>query len=258
MRLFVVQLHTRGWGVGVSYTPEDRILTNISRLSREQRSQLQYLKVKFYRFLDSVAAFKFQSQYVVRERDLPRLERFFADEVYRRFVELRDEIFSDIASNWAEIERRLRRYAEAHGLDPEKIARLRPGNAGAARFLDMYYTIAPLDAQVSGVFDLAEEFRKKSREAEEYRLVAERLREEGRRALSQLRRQYEEKIAQMEGVIEKLRSALKEREAALYRARLAGIIDDARDIADIVGGDAVEDLKSRLEAIKELLAGWGA
>jgi hypothetical protein len=253
MRLFVVQLHTRGWSVGISYTPEDRILTSISRLSREQRSQLQYLKVKFYRFLDSVSLFKFQNQYVVREKDLVEAERFFRAEVYRQFSDLRNEIFSDIVNNWAEIEQRLKKYVETHNLDPSKLQRLRPNGFRAEDFLDIYYTITPLDTQVSGVLDLAEEFRKKSEEAEEYRLVAERLRIEGQRALNQLRQQYEEKISQMGKIIEKLKSALKESEVKLYKAKLAGLVDDAKDIADLVGGETVEDLKNRLEAIKEFL-----
>jgi len=250
MRLFIVQLHTKGWAVGVSYTPEERVLMSIFRLSNEQKNRLQYLKVKFYRFVGSLSICKFGEQYVVREKDLIGIERFFKDEVEKPFLEERKKIFRELLDKWDEIENRLVSYAKRHGIDPNRISRLKPKEES---FLDLYYTVTPLDLQISGVFDLASKFEEKSSEAQEYRALAERVKRDAERRIAELKAIYEEKIAEMNRVIEKLKEAVKEKDRELYKARLMGLVEDAKDVAELIGEETAEDLKAKMEALKELL-----
>lgn len=248
-KFFVVSCHTRGWAVGLSYAPDERILTSVYRLSRTQRSKLNYLKVEFYRFLDGLAAFRFNRQYVIRAKDLIAVENKFR-EIEAKFQGLRDEIFYEMERQWPQIERRLLEYVRKHGvkISEEQIRSLKPREE---TFLDLYYSVVPLDTQVSGVFDLAEAFQKKAEEVKEYLFLAERMRVEGERAKQELREQYEEKIKSMERIIQDLKKVLREKEREAYKAKLLSLAEDAQDIAEIIGDEAVEDMKFRLEALKE-------
>jgi len=248
MRLFIVQLHTRGWAVGVSYTPEERVLMSIFRLSSEQRNRLQYLKVKFYRFIGDLSVCRFGEQYVVREKDLLEIERFFKEEVEKPFLEERGKIFKELLDRWDDIENRLASYAKRIGIDPSKISRLKPKEES---FLDLYYTVTPLDFHIAGVFDLARKFEEKANELQEYKSLAERIKRDAERRIAELKSIYEEKLAEMNKVVEKLKEAVKEKDRELYRARLMGLIDDAKDVAELLGEETTEDLKAKIEALKD-------
>ena len=249
MRLFIVQLHTRGWAVGVSYTPEERVLMSIFRLSHEQKNRLQYLKVKFYRYVGDRSICKFGEQYVVREGDLIEIEKFFKNEIEKPFLEERKAIFKELLEKWDEIEDRLTSYAKRHGINPSKISKLKPREE---TFLDLYYTVTPLDLQISGVFDLARKFEEKSREAQEYRALAERIRRDAERRIAELKAIYEEKLAEMDNMVKKLKEAVREKEKELYKARLMGLVEDAKDVAELLGEETTEDLKAKLNALKEI------
>jgi predicted DsbA family dithiol-disulfide isomerase len=247
-RFFVVRLHTEGWMVGVSHSPEERVLTSIFRLSREQRSRLSALKVKFYRALGKKAVMRVAGWYVVKEKDLPEIEREFRA-IEGEFLRLRAEVYSELKAQWDQIEKKLREYAESHGINVN-LERLRPEGE---EFLGMRYSITPLDMEIASVFSLAEELEKKARESQEWKAVAERVREEGNRMLRELRKEYEAKIRRMMETVEELKGELRESRRKLYRARILGLAEEARDIADMLGEDAMEDLKFRLEALKEAL-----
>ena len=56
--LYIVELHLYGLAKSVSYIPAERVLTTVYRLIRDQRSQLQYFKVKLYRILNRLSIFR--------------------------------------------------------------------------------------------------------------------------------------------------------------------------------------------------------
>ena len=250
-RFFIVQLRTRGWAVGISFTPEERVLTSIFRLSRSQKNQLYALKVAFYRFLAKHSSFRLSDNYVVREDRLPIVVAEFDENVKPRFEELRRRIYEELSSQWHAISRRLADYLARSGRDAKVIERLRPNaDAGLDGFLNMYLSIAPLDYYVAGVISLAEELEKAREKAKEYQRVIRAVREEALRRMEELRRSYEEKLREMENVVKKLKA---ERRREIYEMRLRGLMEDAQDIAELLGPETVEDLKARLEALKSFL-----
>ncbi|MEM1523385.1 MAG: hypothetical protein QXU69_10170 [Thermofilaceae archaeon] len=248
-QLYIVELRTRGWAVGVSYTPEERILTTVFRLSKEQKNKLQYLKVKFYRVLDRLSVFTLGEKYVVSRGDLPEVERAFA-EIYKEFLDLRREIYNEMASKWDEIQRKLEDRLRSMGLSATRIRRLKPSDES---FLEMYYVITPLSLTIDQLINVSEEFERLARERDEYRMIAQRVREEAERNLAEVRRAYEDKVRELEKVIEELKEALKEKSREVYRLRLKAkeVADDAKEIATFLGPETIEDLKAKLEALKE-------
>ncbi|MEM4501469.1 MAG: hypothetical protein QW512_05000 [Thermofilaceae archaeon] len=252
-QLYIIELRTRGWAVGVSYTPEERILTTIYRLSKEQKNKLQYLKVKFYRALERLSVFTLGEKYVVPQKHLPEVERVFS-EIYDEFVELRREIYEDIVGRWDEIQRKLEERLNSMGLPTSRIHRLKPADES---FLDMYYVVIPLSLTIDQLINVSEEFEKLARERDEYRAIARRIREEAERNLAEVRRAYEDKLRELEKTVEELKKALKERTKEVYRLRLKAreVAEDAREIAAFLGEETLEDLKSKLEALKEFFTG---
>jgi hypothetical protein len=247
-RFFVVRLHTEGWMVGVSHSPEERVLTSIFRLSRDERNNLSALKVRFYRMLGKRAVMRVAGWYVVKEKDLPEIEMEFRG-IEREFLKLRAEVFAELKSQWDQIEKKLKEYAESHGINVN-LERLRPESEN---FLDMRYSITPLDLEIASVFNLAEELEKKAQESQEWKAVAERVRREGEKMMEQLKKEYEAKVKKMMETVEEMKAEIREKKRLIYKARLAGLAKDAGDIADMLGEDAVEDLKFRLQALKEVL-----
>lgn len=250
-RLYVVELRTLGWAVGISHSPEERILTTIARLSREQRNRLQYLKVKFYRVLDRLSVLRFGEKYVVPQRRLPEVEAAFRN-IYGEFIELRRSIFEEISSRWDEIKEGLEASALRMGIEVD-VSRLRPSDED---FLDMRYTITPLDLSVNQLVDLSERFEQLAREKEEYRTLAQRLREEAARNLNEVRKKYEEKVKGLERAVNELKKALTERSREVYRLRLKAkeVAEEAAEIAEFLGPETLDDLKSKLDALKEYFA----
>ncbi|MEM3213321.1 MAG: hypothetical protein QXX88_00345 [Metallosphaera sp.] len=252
-QMYIVELRTRGWAVGVSYTPEERILATIFRLSREQKNRLQYLKVKFYRTLNKLSIFTLGEKYVVSQKNLPDVEREFSM-IYKEFLELRKEFYQDIISRWNEIQRKLEERLKAMGLPTSRIQRLKPNDES---FLDMHYVVIPLSLTIDQLINVSEEFEKLAKERDEYRAIARRIREEAERNLAEVRRAYEDKIRELEMTIEELKKALKEKSREVYRLRLKvrEVAEDAKEIAAFLGEETLEDLKSKLEALKEFFTG---
>ncbi|MEM1830533.1 MAG: hypothetical protein QXJ97_03255 [Desulfurococcaceae archaeon] len=252
-QLYIIELRTRGWAVGVSYTPEERILTTIFRLSKEQKNKLQYLKVKFYRFLDKIAVFTLGEKYVVSQKDLPEVEKEFS-KIYSEFVELRREFYEDMTSKWDEIQKKLEERLRSMGLPTTRISRLKPNDES---FLDMHYVVIPLSLTIDQLINVSEEFEKLAKERDEYRAIARRVREEAERNLAEVRRAYEDKIRELEKTVEELKKALKEQSREVYRLRLKAreVAEDAKEIAAFLGEETLEDLKQKLDALKEFFAG---
>jgi CHASE3 domain sensor protein len=250
-KLFVVKLHTRGWSVGVSHTPEERVLTTFFRLSQEQRNRLQYLKVQFYRMLNREKLFMVNDEYVVSEKKLVRVERFFR-EIYGEFEELRREIYEELASNWDAIMKKLREHAEREGISLKRLEELKPISSD---FLEMSYTVHPLNTMISVIYRQAEEFKKLSRKALEYKSLAERTKREAEDMLRQIRSSYNAKVEELEKTINLLKEAVKQEKAENYRLRLRAkaetLASEAKDIAPLLGEETAEDLYNKLDALKE-------
>ncbi len=252
-KLFIVEFHTRGWVVGVSHTPEERVLTTFFRLSREQRNKLNYLRVKFYRLLARHKVFMLGGKYVVPLRALPLIEEEF-QKIYKEFTVLRREFYDDITKRWDRILPQMKEIALRLGIPTMKLERLKPSSE---EFIDAYYTITPLPNLISQIYRTYEDFMRMAEEKEEYRRLAERVKAEAERMISEIKEEYEKRLEEMEKLVEKLKGELRARERKLYKARLAGMLRDteetASDVADLLGEETAEELYERLNAIKEVL-----
>jgi len=247
--LYIVELRTRGWGVGISHLPEERILTTVFRLSSRQKNMLHGLKNDFYYHLRKISVFTIGDKYVVAEKDLPYVERVFR-RIYERFVEIRRRIYEDIAGRWDEIRGVIEERLRTMGLPTSRIDRLKPEHES---FIDMYYVVIPLTFTIDELINVSEELEKLAKERDEYRMIAVRVREEAERNLAEVRRAYEDKIRELEATIEELKKALKERSREVYRLRIKAreVTEDAREIAKFLGEETLEDLKHKLESLKE-------
>lgn len=248
-KLFIVELHTRGWAVGISHTPEERVITTIFRLSKQQKNKLQSLKVRFYRVLERYSTFTLGEKYIVPQKYLPNIEGEFKN-IHNEFITLRKEIYSELMQKWDEIKKRLETYAKKMGLNVN-IERLKPVGED---FLEMYYIVTPLNLSINQLIDLSKEFETLAKERDEYKSLANRLKGEANRMINEIKAKYEEKINELESTVNKLKEALKEKSREVYRLRLRvkEVADDAEEIANFLGEETVEDLKNRLEALKEV------
>jgi predicted RNase H-like nuclease (RuvC/YqgF family) len=253
-RLYLVELHFRGVGKALSHSPEERVVTSIYRLSREERNRLQYLKVKFYRLLDRHCTFKLRDKYVLSLRGLAAVEKGF-QQIHGEFTLLRAEIYNRLVAEWPRLSGRLREYAAKFGIPEERVEQLRPGDP--EEFLEMGYSVTPLPQLLEQLRSLAEEFGELAGRGEEYRLLAERVEEEAEDMVMEMRLRYEEKVRELEETVERLRKALKLSEQKRYELQLrAGeLAEEAGEIADLLGGETLEDLKFRLNALKGYFAG---
>lgn len=250
--MYIVELHFHGIGKSVARIPEERVLTVIYRLSRRQRNKFQYFKVKFYRVLDRFCSFKFAGKYVVSQRHLVDVEREFR-QIYREFAEARDEAYREIVDKWDEIASRLKKYAEQFHIPEDKVDSLRP--TSPSDFLEMNYSITPLPMLLEQAFNAAEELMKLGEKVEEYKAIAERVRLEAEEAKRQIAERYEEKIRELNDTISKLKEALKKKSREVYRLRLKAreIAEDAKEMAPLISEETVDDLRAKLESIREFL-----
>lgn len=254
--LYIIELRMQGLYKSITRMPEDRILTAIYRLSKYERDQLQYLKVKFYRKIEKLSAFQFRDKYVVKEKDLPEIEKFFR-ELYQEFTKIRSEIFNRLVSDWPALSEKLKEYATRFGIPEKKIDKLAPTTP--EELLEMDYTVTPLAYLIEDAYEAAERLKKMEEKAQEYRLVAERIQREADRMKEELKQQYEEKIKELTTIIEKLKEALRKQSREVYELKLRAreTLDDTQEIAQLVGGEIEEDMKAKAEAIIKLLASLG-
>jgi chromosome segregation ATPase len=248
-KLFIVELHTKGWGAGFSHTPEERVLTTFFRLSNKQKNTLHYLKVRFYRIVDRHSVFELGDKYVVPQRKLVIIEKEF-QEIYREFKKLREEFYNDIMKNWKTIEKRIRKFAKRVGASETRIERLKPDDEN---FLEMYYTVTPLSDLINQIYRTSEDFERLSQQVAEYKNLAKRVREEADRMINEMREKYNDKIKELNDTIEKLKDALKKKskEAYVLRLKAKAISEDAMDVANLLGEETVDDLKEKLQALQE-------
>lgn len=246
-KLFIVELRTKGWAVSVSHTPEERVLTTFFRLSREQKNKLQYLKVAFYRVLDKYKVFELGGKYIVHFNSLITIEQKFR-EIYEEFLKLRDDFYNNLVQKWSEIYPKLVKEAKKIGIPEAKLKRLKPETE---EFMEMYYTITPLPDILNNIYKSHEQFLRLAKEKEEYRALAERIRQESERMISDIKEQYERKIKQLENLAEKYKKALKEKERKLYKARIQVLAEEAKDVAELLGDETLDDLKYKLDVLKE-------
>jgi len=246
-----VELRTRGWAVGISRVPEEHVLTTFFRLNREQRSKLNYLRVKFYRVVDRYRAFRLWDKYVVTGRALIPIEEEFR-KIYEEFLEMRREIYEELMSRWDEISERLLEYSKRAGLDIVHVERLKPESSD---FLDLYYTLTPLPRLLNQIYRTYEDFLRLAEEKEEYRRLAERVKDKADRMIGSLRDAYESKIEELEKVIKRLREEVKKgyKRAYVLQLKAERMIEEAGEIEKLCGEETIEDLKFKLEALKEHL-----
>jgi len=244
--LFLVELHFSGIGKGITHSPEDRVITSIHRLSAKEKNRLQYFKVKFYRILDRYCVFRLRDKYVLSTRGLVEVEKEFR-KIYAEFISLRSEIYTRLVSDWPNLAERLKAYAVRFGIQPERVDALKPKDP--SEFLEMSYSITPLPQLLEQLKSLVSEFESKG---EDYQQLAERVKRENQKILDEIKQKYEEKIKQLEALVDELKKALKKSERKSYelRLRLGEVAEEASEIASLLGEETEEDLKYRLESLK--------
>jgi uncharacterized phage infection (PIP) family protein YhgE len=248
--LYLVEVHLKGVSVGISHSPEERILTTIYRLSSAERNKLHYFKVKFYRILDRHCVFRLRDKYVVSLKSLAEIERSFR-EIYKGFVQLRQEIYDRLLDQWGLISQQLTKYALKFGIPIDRVEALKPNSPND--FLDFSYSITPLPQVISQLQSLAEQLSKLS----EYQQLALRIKREAEEMVEEIKKRYEEKVKNLEETVERLRNALKKSEQMRYELSLkvGELSQEVEDTKDLIGEETAEDLKFRLEALKKRFTG---
>jgi predicted RNase H-like nuclease (RuvC/YqgF family) len=248
--LYLVEVHLKGVSVGISHSPEERILTTIYRLSSDERNKLHYFKVKFYRILDRHCVFKLRDKYVVSLKALAEIDRRFR-EIYRDFAQLRKEIYDRLIAHWDIISQQLTKYALKFGIPTDRVEELKPNSPDA--FLDFSYSITPLPQVISQLQNLAEQLSKIS----EYKLLAVRIKREAEEMVEEIKKRYEEKVRNLEETVERLKNALKKSEQMRYELSLkvGELSQEVEDVRELIGEETTEDLKLKLEALKKRFTG---
>jgi len=248
--LYLVEVHLKGVSVGISHSPEERILTTIYRLSSDERNKLHYFKVKFYRILERNCVFKLREKYVVSLKALAELENGFR-EIHRDFVQLRKEIYDRLLDQWPSISKRLAEYALRFGIPADRVEALKPSNPDD--FLDLSYSITPLPQVISQLQNLAEQLSKISK----YQQLAMRIKKEAEEMVEEIKKRYEEKVRNLEETVERLRNALKKSEQMRYELSLkvGELSQEVEDVRELIGEETAEDLNFRLEALKKRFIG---
>jgi len=258
---YIVEVRMTGLGVSLSYTDKvtKHVVTSIFRLSKHERSQLQYLKVKLYRELARLASFQLDDSYVLHARKLREFEEAFR-EVYEEFKEIRRRVYAEIVQNWPAIRQGIIEYISKTG-DPgpnmeEKLRRIDPPESEEG-LAELSYRLIPLNfllkLEEMGVIDDEAVRERVKAEAEKMRKEIERQYELKIRELEKAIAEFQRRVAEQEEKIKKLRGILRSRE--YYLAKLDGLIREAEDAEEILGEETAEELKNRVEALKLRLLG---
>lgn len=210
--LYVVSLHISGLNVGVEVEHE-YVLTRAVRLGRKERSKIQALKVKFYRTLERNAAFKLFDQYVVPETRLAQIEQVYR-EIRAEFERLREQVFMRLVADWPRIQAEIAQYFAKAGLGTPDLARLTPPSK-PEELMEMGYTVTLLTELLRGYGKTIEALGKAGLVD-----VARRVAGEERKVEEELRRQYDQKVSELQETDKKLQEALKKKSVEAERLRL--------------------------------------
>lgn len=242
--LYTIKVTFKGLGKSVSVSHQEHMLTRIYRLSTQDRTKMQQHKVSLYRLISKWAVFKLDESYIIPETALPIIEDGFT-EIYAKFNTLRESVYNDITANWQKIEQDMQDYLAKMGID-EDLDSLEPPDS-AEELLDLGYTLTPLADSLQQLMGTS-----KNLQGVDAR-VAQRLKTEYEKKVEQLDKQYEKKIKELQETADKLKEKdkLKAGEMRTLQIQLSALKDQTESIAPLLGEQKEEDLKSRLEAMKE-------
>lgn len=251
--LFIIEVHCKGLQVGVTKSPEDRIITTFFRFSKEEKSKFQYFKIRTYRLLERLSNFKLGDKYVISTKNLLVFEKEF-QQIYIEFAQFRKEVYDRLNDNWPLIFEKMSTYAKRFEIPTEKLERLKPNDE---LFLDLNYDITPLPSLLRQIYKTYEDFQQLSRQKEEYRMLAERMRRKMEETRMELKKQYDEKIRTLNEKIEMLKIYLKEEKKKRYVEMLKHdteeISSKAMEIAELLGPETAEELNEKLDMLKQML-----
>ena len=242
--LYTIKVSFKGLGKSVSVSHQEHLLTRIYRLSTQDRTKLQQHKVSLYRLIARWSVFKLDESYIVPESALPIIEDGFR-EIYGRFETLRASVYKDITANWGKIRKEIEAYLAKMGIK-EDLETLEPPDS-AEELLDLGYTLVPLANSFQQLLGTS-----KNLQSVDSR-VAQRLQAEYEKKMKQLEGQYEKKVKDLNETADKLKQSanLKAGEIRALHIQLSALRDQTESIAPLLGEQKEEDLRSRLEGLKE-------
>ena len=242
---FVVELNFSGLLKGVQKV-EDRLLTKVFRLNKEQRNDMQYLRVKYYRMCDKLSIFRLNNKYVIPKRRIKEFEKSYG-EIEKEFEQLRQEVFNTLTSDWPRIVGQLKMTHPTLSISDSEIEALKPADLN---FVSMTYNIRTIQSmlnELSGMKDifLSDEFKTGE--------LANRMDAQRNDILSAVKGEYDNKLQELEGVIDKLKSAVGRKGKRYEKLKLHAreLAEDAEDMAELMGEK--DTMKTKLDAMKEML-----
>ena len=242
---FVVELNFSGLLKGVQKV-EDRLLTKVFRLNKEQRNDMQYLRVKYYRMCEKLSIFRLNNKYVIPKRRIKEFEKSYR-EIEKEFEQLRQEVFNTLTSDWPRIVGQLKMTHPTLSISDSEIEALKPADLN---FVSMTYNIRTIQSmlnELSGMKDifLSDEFKTGE--------LANRMDAQRNDILSAVKGEYDNKLQELEGVIDKLKSAVGRKGKRYEKLKLHAreLAEDAEDMAELMGEK--DTMKTKLDAMKEML-----
>ena len=242
---FVVELNFSGLLKGVQKV-EDRLLTKVFRLNKDQRNDMQYLRVKYYRMCDKLSIFRLNNKYVIPKRRIKEFEESYG-EIEKEFEQLRQEIFSTLTSDWPNVVRQLKKTYPSLSISDKEIEALKPADLN---FVSMTYNIRTIQSmlnELSGMKDifLSDEFKTGE--------LADRMEAQRKDILSAVKGEYDNKLQELGSVIDKLKSAVGKKGKRYEKLKLHAmeLAEDAEDMAELMGEK--DTMKTKLDAMKEML-----
>ncbi len=242
---FVVELNFSGLLKGVQKV-EDRLLTKVFRLNKEQRNDMQYLRVKYYRMCEKLSIFRLNNKYVIPKRRIKEFEKSYG-EIEKEFEQLRQEMFNTLTSDWPRIVGQLKMSHPTLSISDSEIEALKPADLN---FVSMTYSIRTIQSmlnELSGMKDifLSDEFKTGE--------LANRMDAQRKDILSAVKGEYDNKLQELGGVIDKLKGAVGKKGKRYEKLKLHAreLAEDAEDMAELMGEK--DTMKTKLDAMKEML-----
>lgn len=248
--LFVIELKTTGWQSRISIEDEGHILTNVFRLSKEQRNKLHCFKVKFYRALERFSILKIDDKYIISQRHLLDIENAF-QEIYNEFIQLRKKIYDELQNTLKDtLKNILKKHSKLeykHKLSAGQFAKITKLTNISEDFIDMNYTILPLSALIRHLMRLSSMYFDLAKEKKEYKNIAMRLYKNVEKYMLALKEAYENKTKELEQIISKLNGSTIQQTS---QQKIQELINEIEDLAAFLGAPLPESIEKALNIIE--------
>lgn len=196
---------------------------------------------------DKLSIFRLNNKHVIPKRRIKEFEKSYG-EIEKEFEQLRQEVFDTLTNDWPNIVRQLKKTHPSLSITDKEIEALKPADLN---FVSMTYNIRTIQSmlnELSGMKDifLSDEFRTGE--------LANRMDAQRRDILSAVKCEYDNKLQELEGVIDKLKGAVGKKGKRYEKLKLHGmeLAEDAEYMAELMGEK--DTMKTKLDAMKEMLA----